>query len=43
MIGVMQSILQNCKKGLGWMPRESFESGILKTIEWYVEKYKDNL
>ncbi len=27
-------------KALNWQPQESFESGILKTIEWYVEKYK---
>lgn len=31
------------QKELRWKPKESFESGILKTIEWYVEKYKDNL
>lgn len=30
------------QKELRWKPKESFESGILKTIEWYVEKYKDN-
>ena len=34
------------KKELGWDPKESFESGILKTILWYLdnkswwEKYK---
>lgn len=28
------------QKKLGWKPKESFKSGILKTIEWYVEKYK---
>jgi len=25
---------------LGWKADENFESGILKTIEWYLEKYK---
>lgn len=25
---------------LGWRAEENFESGILKTIEWYLEKYK---
>jgi len=26
------------KKELGWIPKESFESGILKTLNWYIEK-----
>jgi len=25
---------------LGWKAEESFESGIVKTVEWYMEKYK---
>lgn len=25
---------------LGWRPKENFETGILKTINWYLEKYK---
>ncbi len=25
---------------LGWKAEENFESGILKTVEWYLEKYK---
>ncbi|MGZ3594816.1 MAG: GDP-mannose 4,6-dehydratase, partial [Syntrophales bacterium] len=25
------------QKGLGWAPRESFASGIRKTITWYLE------
>ncbi len=25
------------KKELGWSPRESFESGLRKTIDWYIE------
>ena len=25
------------KKDLGWEPRETFESGILKTIKWFLE------
>lgn len=28
------------KKELKWKPRESFESGILKTIKWYLKKYE---
>ena len=27
------------KNELGWKPEESFESGIKKTIKWYLEKY----
>lgn len=27
---------------LGWNADENFDSGIVKTIEWYLEKYKDN-
>tara|TARA_B100001057_G_scaffold500928_1_gene618908 strand:- start:1720 stop:2730 length:1011 start_codon:yes stop_codon:yes gene_type:complete len=27
------------KSELGWKPEESFESGIKKTIKWYLEKY----
>lgn len=26
---------------LGWQAEENFESGIVKTIEWYLEKYKE--
>lgn len=26
---------------LGWEAKENFESGIVKTIEWYLEKYKE--
>lgn len=26
------------KNGLGWNPQENFESGIIKTIEWYLNK-----
>jgi dTDP-glucose 4,6-dehydratase len=25
---------------LGWKAKENFESGILKTIQWYLTKYK---
>jgi dTDP-glucose 4,6-dehydratase len=25
---------------LGWEASENFESGILKTIQWYIDKYK---
>ena len=27
------------KSELGWKPQETFETGILKTIEWYLQKY----
>jgi dTDP-glucose 4,6-dehydratase len=26
---------------LGWMADENFESGIIKTVKWYLEKYKN--
>jgi dTDP-glucose 4,6-dehydratase len=29
------------EKELGWKADENFESGIVKTIEWYIKKYKD--
>jgi dTDP-glucose 4,6-dehydratase len=25
---------------LGWQAQENFETGIVKTVEWYVEKYE---
>lgn len=28
------------KAELGWVPEETFGTGIIKTIDWYVEKYK---
>ena len=28
------------KTGLGWLPDESFDSGLEKTIVWYAEKYQ---
>lgn len=31
------------KKNLGWEPEESFESGLKKTVKWYVEAYIDNI
>lgn len=27
---------------LGWKANETFDSGIVKTVEWYLEKYGDN-
>lgn len=27
---------------LGWKAEENFESGIRKTVEWYIKKYKEN-
>jgi dTDP-glucose 4,6-dehydratase len=29
------------EKNLGWKADENFESGILKTVQWYIEKYKN--
>ncbi len=29
--------IEKAKRTLGWQPRESFESGIRKTIHWYLE------
>tara|TARA_B100000780_G_C21110447_1_gene448727 strand:+ start:830 stop:1837 length:1008 start_codon:yes stop_codon:yes gene_type:complete len=31
------------QKNLGWEPKESFESGLKKTVKWYVEDYLDNI
>ncbi|MFC4722865.1 dTDP-glucose 4,6-dehydratase [Geojedonia litorea] len=28
------------EKELGWKANESFETGIIKTVNWYIEKYK---
>jgi len=28
------------EKELGWIANENFETGIIKTIEWYLKKYK---
>ena len=28
------------EKELGWKPKETFESGIQKTVQWYVDNYK---
>ena len=35
-------ITQNSKlnQGLGWKADENFESSIVKTVEWYLRKYK---
>lgn len=27
------------KKKLKFKPQESFESGLLKTVQWYIDKY----
>jgi dTDP-glucose 4,6-dehydratase len=29
-------------KDFNWSPKESFESGLEKTIDWYIKKYKKN-
>ena len=34
----------NCskiKRDLNWSPEENFDSGIYKTVKWYVKKYKE--
>lgn len=31
------------QKTLGWKPKHSFESGIKKTIEWYIQKYRTQI
>ena len=28
------------ERELGWKPQETFESGIRKTVEWYLANYK---
>ncbi|MGY4691577.1 dTDP-glucose 4,6-dehydratase [Salibacterium sp. K-3] len=28
------------KEELGWHPEENFESGLLKTVEWYIDEYE---
>ncbi|SFL45790.1 dTDP-glucose 4,6-dehydratase [Salibacterium qingdaonense] len=28
------------KEELGWKPEEDFESGLLKTVEWYIDEYE---
>ncbi len=28
------------EKELGWLPRETFETGIRKTVEWYLNRYE---
>ena len=30
------------QKDLGWKPEENFDSGLIKTIHWYLEKYKNS-
>jgi dTDP-glucose 4,6-dehydratase len=25
------------QKGLGWVPKETFETGLKKTVDWYLE------
>ena len=27
---------------LGWKADEDFDSGIIKTVEWYLKKYMEN-
>ena len=40
MTGVMLSMPQ-IETELGWKVDENFDSGIVKTIDWYLEKYSD--
>ena len=32
--------ISKIENDLGWMPKENFDSGIKKTIEWYLKKTK---
>ena len=37
MICAMPSTTPSCGSELGWRPRESFESGLRKTVRWYLD------
>jgi dTDP-glucose 4,6-dehydratase len=30
------------QRNLGWQPKETFETGIAKTVKWYLQKYSNN-
>ncbi len=30
-------------KELGWEPKEKFENGLIKTVKWYIDKYRKEL
>ena len=30
------------KEELNWIPEQSFDEGLRKTVEWYIEKYKNH-
>ena len=30
------------QRELGWQPKETFETGITKTVKWYLQKYSNN-
>ncbi len=34
---------QKIKQDLGWMPKETFNSGLEKTVNWYVKKYSEKV
>jgi dTDP-glucose 4,6-dehydratase len=35
----MLNIITKLENELGWKANETFDTGIIKTIEWYLEKY----
>ena len=37
MILVMLLMHQKIKHELGWMPKETFETGLKKTVQWYLD------
>ncbi len=44
-IAVMRLMREKIGRELGWKPQETFESGIRKTVEWYLSntKWVDNV
>ena len=40
MIGDMQLIARKIRRELGWIPSYSFETGLQKTLDWYVREHE---
>ena len=36
----MKAIVTKLENKLGWKAKNNFDSGIIITIKWYLEKYK---
>lgn len=36
----MLNIITKLENELGWKTDETFDTGIVKTVEWYLNKYK---